>query len=287
MAVILIGGLLGSAELASRYRDSPGDLLKIKATYFYVFFNALLSAGALWILGIFAPQIFETSTESQRQVYEVLIAGFGGAAFLRSSVAKTKIGDAEIGVGPAFVIDVLLAVSDREIDRERALARSQTVPDLMRDIPPDFAAQSLTEYCTALMQNLSAADERTLKTRVDACFKTNLPSAMKSILIGLVLSEYLGFPALSDAKIRLGKEIEQSQAKLKMIPDEEAIFRILEEDDEETSKDSGVASGVAQHQDDVETERTTETEVDTSGGKPRRIDKEGRKSAGDRSRDPI
>lgn len=213
LAVGACGVLLGSAELASRYRDSPVDLLRIPGTYFYLACNVLISWAALWLLDVLSPNSFPVAADNEaRPVYEVLIAGFGGAAFFRSSIAKTKIGDVEIGVGPAFVIDVLLAVSDRLIDRKRALERSRTIPALMRDVPPDFAAQSLTEFAVALMQNLSAADERTLKTRVDASFKTDLPSPVKSILIGLILSEYIGYDALRDAKDKLQPELEEARS---------------------------------------------------------------------------
>ena len=49
-------------------------------------------------------------------------AGFGGAALIRGQ---------EFGFGPVIVIETLLSVVDRQLDRQLATERYQTVHELM------------------------------------------------------------------------------------------------------------------------------------------------------------
>ena len=251
LAVALLGMLFASAELLSRYKDDPLALLEMGESYFYLIVNALIGIAALYLLQVFpvgapdlklqeahaaivaagsdadaalkvakgagydtvAALLLAAGNESSRMaIYNVLIAGFGGAAFFRSSIARTKVGSAEIGVGPAFVIDTLLSTVDRAIDRRRAHHRAKTIPALMREIPPGFAALSLKEFCIGAMQNFSADDEKTLETQIAAIMKATIPEpTVKSALFGMVLTEHFGEKVLRMAIEQLDGEIKAAR----------------------------------------------------------------------------
>ncbi|MEO1725041.1 MAG: hypothetical protein AAFR84_21910 [Pseudomonadota bacterium] len=199
------------------------------ATYIYLLFNGFVGVAAFYLLTIFplpAGDEAETGTALQRSVENVLIAGFGGAAFFRSSIARTKVGDLEVSVGPAFVIDAFLGATDRNIDRRRALERTQQIPILMRYIPAGFAADALTQYCIETMQNLSAADEKNLETRAASILKSDLPANVKSMLVGMVITEFTGHKVLEAAIESLHEEVETAREELRRLDEELSISDI-------------------------------------------------------------
>lgn len=252
------GAVLGLAELLSRYRDAPRQLWKIKAFYLYLAINAALAMISLVVLQTIGSGLLPTVVEIAKSlaekagetdpstysaymdtanrylaVYQVLAAGFGGAAFFRASLIKSKIGGVEIGLGPSFVIDIMLMVTDREIDRARARERSDKVPKLMRKVPSSFAASALTDYCTGLLQNLSAAEREELKLKITATMQdVEQDSPMKSIQIGLFLVKYLGIPTLEKAVDSLDDEIKAEHDRLARIIEHGELMSVIAGNDE-------------------------------------------------------
>ena len=246
--VALHGVLLGASELLSRYRDEPKALFRLPPAYLYVAFNALIGMAALYLIGVFGWGAAADAANPMRQtVYNILIAGFGGAAFFRSSIAKTKLGDVEVGVGPSFVIDTFLAVTDRAIDRRRAMKRTSLIPQLMRPIPPEFSAGALTQYCIGAMQNLAAADEKILDTRTTTIVNSStLPASVRSMLIGMTLLEYVGAPVLEEAIAELDEEIKaaiEQRKKREAGPDVDQIMAAMEAGDDKDEETTDTAAG--------------------------------------------
>lgn len=213
-----LSGILGIAELLSRYRDEPEAIFRLMASYLYALFNVLIGVAALYAIHVIEPSgLVPSSSASPTEAlrigfYQVLVAGFGGAAFFRTAIAKTKVGDMEIGVGPSFVIDTFLGTTDRSIDRQRAQNRTSTIPEKMRGIPPQFAAVDLTDFCVTAMQNLPAEHEKTLKTRTASYASSQLDDNVKSMLIGFAITEYVGPNVLSEAITRLDSEIQGAKS---------------------------------------------------------------------------
>lgn len=206
LAVIALGAAIGAAELISRYRDEPLTIFQYLPTILYIIFNALLSVAALFlvdILEVVQPRAGDASTASKNDIYEVLVAGLGAAAFFRSSFAKTKVAGIEVGVGPAFLIDAFLSMADREIDRRRARSRLEEIPKIMSGVPTAFAADDLVEYCIHAMQNLSGDEKEQIDQRCKAILGKERPGNTQSLLIGLILSEYIGIDNLRSAKTEL------------------------------------------------------------------------------------
>src|ERR1700694_4733041 len=99
--VFVLGGLLGLTEILGRYIESPASALKSSGAFFYVLVNASASALALFLLARLAPEITNPITQ-------VLLSVLGAMAFLRSSVFRAKVGNEDVAIGPAIILDTLL-----------------------------------------------------------------------------------------------------------------------------------------------------------------------------------
>lgn len=126
VVVSLLGLLVGVSELVSRYRDAPWGAVRNPASAAYTAVNALAAAGALGLLRVFEAD-FGTQDEAQTRAIQVLVAGFGAVALLRTSFFVVRVGGRDIGVGPATLLHVLLFATDRDVDRRRAEQRAMAV----------------------------------------------------------------------------------------------------------------------------------------------------------------
>ena len=88
-------------------------------------------------------------------VAQVLLAGFGTMAFFRTSLFTLRVGEADVAIGPAAVLQVILDAADRACDRFRAGPRSSDVIRIMRGVTFERARIALPLHCFALMQNVS------------------------------------------------------------------------------------------------------------------------------------
>ncbi|MEO0680313.1 MAG: hypothetical protein AAF192_07845 [Pseudomonadota bacterium] len=205
----LLGGGLGWAELASRYRDSPAQLTRMRSAYIYVGFNAVFSALALTLLQL--GQGLGSSTNEHLQ--QMALAGFGGALLLRSSVARTKISESEVAVGPAFLVDMMLSVTDRAIDRASAAERISVTQRVMANVSPDFAVKPFAAVCMAGMQNLSAEEKERIDQRLAALSVKGISPDVRSLIAGLILSEYVGLEVLEQTAASLQRQIARARRR--------------------------------------------------------------------------
>ncbi|MEO1688261.1 MAG: hypothetical protein AAFU61_10180 [Pseudomonadota bacterium] len=205
----LLGGGLGWAELASRYRDSPAQLTRMRSAYIYVGFNAVFSALALALLQL--GQGLGSSTNEHLQ--QMALAGFGGALLLRSSVARTKISESEVAVGPAFLVDMMLSVTDRAIDRASAAERISVTQRVMANVSPDFAVKPFAAVCMAGMQNLSAEEKERIDQRLAALSVKGISPDVRSLIAGLILSEYVGLEVLEQTAASLQRQIARARRR--------------------------------------------------------------------------
>jgi hypothetical protein len=169
VAAALCGAGLGATELLSRYRDAPFETLRVRSARNYLLLNGLLAVISLFLLQTIASGLIpETNSRLEKAIYEVLIAGFGGALLFRSAIVRSRIGDADIGVGPSFVIETLLATTDRQVDRQRAIDRADKVAPLMSDLNVAVVTTVLVPYSLSLLQNLSAQERQDIETKVES-----------------------------------------------------------------------------------------------------------------------
>ncbi|WP_407049871.1 hypothetical protein [Methyloraptor flagellatus] len=189
--VAAIGGFVGFCELVSRYKDEPLHAALSQPGRTYMIANALFSIVALAIVRSYTDGKTATGL-----LTEVLAAGIGGAALLRSAVFKAKVGDKEVGIGPAAIVDIVLFVTDRQVDRNQARMRSAAVTPLMGAQPFGFIVESVVPHCLGLMQNLSTEDKDTIGKRIQDLSGRQLSPEERSILAGLILAEFTGIETL-------------------------------------------------------------------------------------------
>jgi hypothetical protein len=133
---------------------------------------------------------------------------------MRSSVFKVRVGDSDIGIGPAAILDTLLLVADRGVDRQEAVSRAQDVTELVSHVrDPVIVAKMLTKYSLALMQNV---DERTSQELGDAITKImadpDVPDAIKIDIVALRLGVVVGPDVLEAAVAALGDRLTSTAA---------------------------------------------------------------------------
>ena len=216
LSAFLIGALVATGELTSRYKDDPVKAIISAPAGVYVAINGLASVGALafahtfnWTFG---------ATDGQIRVIQVLVAGFGAIALFRTSLFNVTVADQVIGVGPSVVLNVILTAADRAVDRGRALDRSQAVASIMEDVSFDNSADSIQLFCTRLMQNALPAEPdriaQTVSTLRDRLNK-DVPDQVKSYVFGLSLLGLVGEKVLR-------KSIEQLKATFDEPPSDTA-----------------------------------------------------------------
>jgi hypothetical protein len=206
VAAGVLGTLVGTAELMSRYRDRPSALLGVASAWFYVLLNTAASVGVLWIIRAFDWR-FGSNAPDQTAALQVLVAGLAALALFRSSLFNVRIGDQEVGVGPNLILALLLGVADRGVDRVRAKDRSQQVTRIMRGVRFERARVALPAFCLALLQNLPEQEQQDLATAVESLAASEMTDTQKSYALGLLLINIVGPDVLEGAVTALGEEI--------------------------------------------------------------------------------
>ncbi len=211
-AAFVLGSSFGVSELISRYRDEPRRALFSWAALLYIFVNALAAVFALNLIRVFG---WLNEGEPLQIAYrQVLISGFGAMALFRSSLFIFRIGGSEINFGPVFVLQIILGVADRAVDRRRGYSRSSDVSLIMKDVSFEKAQELLPIYCLALMQNLTKDEQEALARDVASIGATNISDPVaanrqKSVLLGLRLLSVIGTDLLEQAVKSLGDDIKK------------------------------------------------------------------------------
>jgi hypothetical protein len=192
--VLIIGGLLGMTEILGRYTDSPIAAMKSPGAAIYILVNAVASVVALYLLVALAPDIVTNP------ISQVLLAGVGAMAFLRSSVFKAKVANEDVAIGPAIILDTLLKFADAQVDRGRAEQRAERIAEVVQSLPLTQAGVDLPRLCFALMQNLALdVRQRTLDDITIIVTDTKRSETVKVMEVGLVLWSRVGLGTLNGA----------------------------------------------------------------------------------------
>jgi hypothetical protein len=209
VAVGLFGALVGAAELVNRYRDSPGRALRSLAALFYIALNVTASLSALALIHTFGWTFGVTGDANAAAVRwtQALVAGFGAMGLFRTSLFTLRVGDRDIGVGPASFLQIFLGAADRGVDRHSAQYRAARVSELMKDADYAKAYRALPPYCAALMQNLPTEEQDALEQALAVLDAEDVEENIKVRLLGLELINVVGEEVLENAVKSLGAEI--------------------------------------------------------------------------------
>ncbi|MFI0480316.1 hypothetical protein [Actinomadura sp. 9N215] len=198
----LIGGAIGVAELAARYRDKPVAALLSPGGLLFVFVNASASIVALiavtasgWTFGLPA-----TTPQESLTAVRVLAAGIGSAAVLRMSFAPAQ--SRAVGTGPVALLNGILRIADGELERKRALSRLSHNDLSGLSFERDHAA--LAELCCHLMREFDLAEAQRLGgLAAELSHRDDLTDLDKLDCWGLELTRLVGERALRQAARRL------------------------------------------------------------------------------------
>jgi hypothetical protein len=204
----LIGGILGLCELLARYRDEPGSAVVNPAAALYIATNVVAALVALGLLNIFRVDFGIPAAEPGKlRVVLILVGGLGAMAFFRSSLFTFKLGDKDVPLGPGLVLQILLDVTDREVDRGRAGPRAVAITEIMAGIDFDKAKAALPAYCFGLMQNVSGEEQSAVGQQVAKLDSAAISPSIRSYLLGLLVLNIVGETVLRAAIKSLDKEI--------------------------------------------------------------------------------
>ena len=194
---VLIGLLVGSTELISRYRDEPFAPLISVPGVFYILINGGASALAYYLLRLLAPQIHEP--------VRTFTAGIAAMTFFRSSLFTVRLAGTDVPVGPNLVLLTVLKALDRAYDRTRAEPRSALIQSIMGNLAFDQIKNALPALCFDLMQNLSTDETTSINTQVTQLSQsTSMSDRSKSLSLGLALLNLVGEKTLRGAVETLG-----------------------------------------------------------------------------------
>lgn len=199
-----LAGALAAAELVSRYRDRPIDLLRTAGTWFYTGLNAGAGCAALLLIRAFG---WDFGAEEGTGTVRVLAAGFGSLAVFRSSLFVVRVGGDDVAIGPSTFLSLALNAADRGVDRHQATERSRRVSTIMQGVSFEKAQEALPTYCLGLMESVPVEDQRRLAREVAALDKGAMPDAVKAMNLGLSIIRVTGSEVLGAAVQALGASI--------------------------------------------------------------------------------
>ncbi|RAY13186.1 hypothetical protein DPM19_22105 [Actinomadura craniellae] len=218
LIVATLGGLVGMAELITRYRDRPASLVRVPSTWAYVLLNAGAGVGALLLIRTFGWDL-GARTASTTAAAQMVAASLGSMAVFRSALFTVRVGDEDVAVGPSTLLTSLLAAADRGVDRMQAETRVREAENFT-EISFEKARLALPTLCLALLQNVSAEDQADLRTAVDALAGSEMTDAQKSLNLILLLMNVAGPAVVKAAVGLLGDEIAVEPAGLTAGPEE-------------------------------------------------------------------
>lgn len=210
LVVGLLGALVGAAEIAARYRDTPGRSLVRPAAAMYIGVNGAGSVLALFTIRTLGWD-FGVEAASGRHLVQVLVAGLGAIALFRTKLFSAAYRDETHPWGPSRLLELLLGVSDREIDRNQARTRSEVVAEVMSGVSFSKAYAILPTYALGLLEGTSDEEQRRLAADVKALVEdSTMDDASKAQALGVALIRLTGPDLLRQAVTALGDSIRRS-----------------------------------------------------------------------------
>ena len=189
----LCGGMVGIAEIASRYRDEPIQAIRSPYGLVYTILNGAISVLSLLLIFHY-PDVFRAV--SGDKLLAAMAAGFGSTAVMRTRLAVLKGPDEkEVSIGPDLIINVLLQVFDKRIDRLRAKKRQAIVINnlpLIRRLGNFRAAADYLLTSLLAFQNMSDTDKSDFGSMIEEYEKMFLPDDIKYMALGFVFLTLVG-----------------------------------------------------------------------------------------------
>jgi hypothetical protein len=166
----LCGALVGLTEIASRYRDEQVKAITSPDGMVYILFNGAISTFALILILHFQNNAAFIMFRGNA-VGAAIAAGFGATAIMRTRLAVIKGSDnKDISIGPDIVINLLMTMIDRRIDRWRSLRRQQIIAERFDDLKNLGSIDDASEYLLGSIvsfQNISEAERKEVNALIE------------------------------------------------------------------------------------------------------------------------
>ncbi|MGE5504246.1 MAG: hypothetical protein ACM31L_07460 [Actinomycetota bacterium] len=211
-AVFAAGAFVGWGELVSRYRDNPMSMLdKRPAAWLYMVVNGAASVGAL-----FAIRAMKIDGFGDDNLFgQAMLAGFGGMAFFRSSLFTARVGNADVAIGPAHVLQQVLGCVDSALDRFNGLLRLKESAAVMQGVDFQVAVANLPLLCFNAMEQITDDQKKEITDAITQVTSDAGASAQaKAVALGQILHEAVGIDVLRAAVETLGKIQSSAPAKI-------------------------------------------------------------------------
>lgn len=188
----ILAGAVGAGELSSRYRDDPGTSVLQVAALLYVGVNAVAAMGALYIVRTLGWS-FGTPRGSQRDLLQVMVSGLGALTLFRTKLFTASFKDDAHAWGPSRLLEQLLGLADRQMDRRQAAERSRTASSAMADVSFEKAQSLLPSHAIALLEGVTDEDQERLAADVAALqADQTLSDEAKAQLLGIAVIRLTG-----------------------------------------------------------------------------------------------
>jgi hypothetical protein len=206
-SVSILGLFIAVVELGLRYRDDPVRSVRTPAGALYVLTNALAAALTLYVVRAFG-WTYATGSPVAEALSQVLVAAFGSLAILRTkfaSVGNPTSSGGSFVTSPARLLEGILTILDRSVDREQGKRRAVMVGTVMPGINFEEAQVALPTMALALMDNVADADAVALVNDLKALKDIeDIDDDAKAVILGSKLVRITG-PDLLDQAVTLYK----------------------------------------------------------------------------------
>lgn len=230
ISVAAIGAFAGAIELIGRYRDAPLRALRTSGALVYIGINIIAAVVGLLLLQTLGSDLLQDIDPVKREIKQILIAGFGSIALLRATIFKLRLNETDISVGPALLLDVLLASADRGVDRRRGSDRANEVAEVMKDVSFDRAITILPPFCLTLMQRLTQQEQEKISEQTKLIQdQPSIDPHVRSLMLGLLLMNLVGLDVLRGAVKQLAPHIKYTLPPPKRTIEPAALIGMLDE----------------------------------------------------------
>ncbi|HEU4368366.1 MAG TPA: hypothetical protein VFV05_09095 [Methylomirabilota bacterium] len=192
LVAAMFGAIVGASEIISRYRDEPLRATVNRYGVAYLAVNGLVAGLSYGLLVRYPTQVLPSVAGDA--LLGAMAAGFGAMVLLRSKlfIFRTEDGK-EYPIGPAIVVETLLRVLDRKIDRMRASARQRRVFEQMKDIRDFDAAAGYLEASLLSFQNLSPEEKREIAAIIQEYRQlATWPASLRTMAVGFAFLTIAG-----------------------------------------------------------------------------------------------
>ncbi|MFJ5854554.1 hypothetical protein ACIQCT_16705 [Enterobacter cancerogenus] len=199
--VFIIGVVLSSIELGSRYRDEPVSVMTCLPGAFYLIVNGIICCIGLFFIHTFGMSKditkdieVEKVNEFSTMVINILYASLGSFFIMRSSFLKlgSENSQSQIDLGLNLILKKMIDMIDRQVDRDQARRRSKDITEILKNVSYESLSARIHPFCLQVMQNISEEELGAFFKEIEVINSSDTCDDTKKMAIGLQLYNIIG-----------------------------------------------------------------------------------------------